>query len=83
MEAETQIVSTDSGLRIAYERTGAGPPVILLHGFIVDRRTWRPQLENLSRDFDVIAWDAKYAPRPATAPVISTPAQPTPAPAGL
>ncbi|MBA3942640.1 MAG: hypothetical protein C0520_15650 [Sphingopyxis sp.] len=32
---------------------------------------------------DVIAWDAKYAPRPATAPVISTPAQPTPAPAGL
>ncbi|MEX0785255.1 MAG: alpha/beta fold hydrolase [Dehalococcoidia bacterium] len=30
----------------------------MLHGFIVDRRTWRPQIEELSRDFDVIAWDA-------------------------
>jgi pimeloyl-ACP methyl ester carboxylesterase len=31
---------------------------VLLHGFIVDSRTWRRQIEDLSRDFDVIAWDA-------------------------
>jgi pimeloyl-ACP methyl ester carboxylesterase len=29
-----------------------------LHGFICDSRAWRPQIEALSRDFDVIAWDA-------------------------
>ena len=46
------------GLRIAYQRAGKGPPLVLLHGFIVDSRVWRRQLEDLSRDFDVIAWDA-------------------------
>lgn len=47
-----------NGLSIAYRRAGAGPPLVLLHGFICDSRIWRPQLEELSRDFDVIAWDA-------------------------
>lgn len=46
-----------NGLRIAYRRAGSGPPLVLLHGFIVDSRAWLPQLEELSRDFDVIAWD--------------------------
>lgn len=50
--------STDvNGLRIAYRRAGSGPPVVLLHGFICDSRVWRPQIEGLSRDFDVMAWD--------------------------
>ncbi len=31
---------------------------MLLHGFIADSRTWRRQIEDLSRDFDVITWDA-------------------------
>jgi pimeloyl-ACP methyl ester carboxylesterase len=30
----------------------------LLHGFICDSRAWRPQIEEFSRDFDVVAWDA-------------------------
>ena len=46
-----------NGLRIAYQRAGSGPPLVLLHGFISDSRVWRPQIEDLSRDFDVIAWD--------------------------
>ncbi len=47
-----------NGHRIAYQRTGAGTPLVLLHGFIADSRVWRTQIEDLSRDFDVIAWDA-------------------------
>ena len=31
---------------------------MLLHGFIADSRVWRPQMEELSGDFDLIAWDA-------------------------
>jgi pimeloyl-ACP methyl ester carboxylesterase len=58
MKSRTGSFHTRDGIRIAYERAGNGPPLILLHGFIVDRRTWRPQIEDLSRDFDVIAWDA-------------------------
>jgi pimeloyl-ACP methyl ester carboxylesterase len=46
------------GLGIAYERAGQGPPLLLLHGFFGDSRVWRWQLENLSDEFDVVAWDA-------------------------
>lgn len=50
------------GLRIAYERAGTGPPLILLHGYVGDGpTTWRPQLEGLSDEFTVIAWDAPGA----------------------
>lgn len=46
------------GHRIAYEREGEGPPVVLLHGYVGDRRMWRPQIEALSDEFSVVAWDA-------------------------
>jgi pimeloyl-ACP methyl ester carboxylesterase len=46
------------GHRIAFERRGEGPPVLLLHGGVGDRRTWRPQIDGLSDAFTVVAWDA-------------------------
>jgi pimeloyl-ACP methyl ester carboxylesterase len=47
------------GLRIAYERAGAGPAVVLLHGYVADGpTTWRPQLDGLSDEFTMVAWDA-------------------------
>ncbi|MET4096770.1 alpha/beta hydrolase [Arthrobacter sp. UYCu712] len=46
------------GLRIAYQRVGQGPPLVLFHGVGEDSRIWRPQLEGLSDDFTVFAWDA-------------------------
>jgi pimeloyl-ACP methyl ester carboxylesterase len=50
------------GLRIAYERTGAGPPLVLLHGYVGDGpTTWRHQLDGLSDEFTVVAWDAPGA----------------------
>ena len=45
-------------LRITYQRVGEGPPVVLLHGFFGDSRVWRWQLEALSDEFTVVAWDA-------------------------
>lgn len=47
-----------AGLRIAYRRVGAGPPLVLLHGIFDDSRAWRPQLDGLSDEFTVVAWDA-------------------------
>jgi pimeloyl-ACP methyl ester carboxylesterase len=57
------------GFRIAYERVGTGPPLLLLHGFVGDgAATWRYQLETLSDDFTVVAWDAPGAGRSSAAP---------------
>jgi pimeloyl-ACP methyl ester carboxylesterase len=50
-----------NGISIAYERAGEGPAIVLLHGFSHDSRVWRPQIEALSSDFTVIAWDAPGA----------------------
>jgi pimeloyl-ACP methyl ester carboxylesterase len=46
------------GLRIAYERAGEGPALVLLHGALGDSRMWRSQIDELSADFTVVAWDA-------------------------
>jgi pimeloyl-ACP methyl ester carboxylesterase len=35
-----------------------GRPLVLLHGFVGDSREWRQQLEGLSDEFTVVAWDA-------------------------
>jgi pimeloyl-ACP methyl ester carboxylesterase len=57
------------GLRIAYERAGSGPALVLLHGFVGDgAATWRPQLDGLSDAFTVIAWDAPGAGRSTDPP---------------
>jgi len=50
------------GLEVAYERAGAGPALMLLHGYVGDGpATWRRQLDELSDDFTVVAWDAPGA----------------------
>ena len=46
------------GLRIAFQRRGAGPPLLLLHGLVCDGRVWRRELDALSDTFTVVAWDA-------------------------
>lgn len=54
---------TVSGLSVAYELAGKGPAIVLLHGFTHDSRAWQPQLDALSDEFTVIAWDAPGAGR--------------------
>ena len=43
---------------MAFERKGRGEPVVLVHGYVGDGpSTWRPQLDGLADEFDVIACD--------------------------
>jgi pimeloyl-ACP methyl ester carboxylesterase len=56
------------GLRIAYQRVGDGPPLVLLHGALCDSRDWRPQLDALSDEFTVVAWDAPGCGRSSDPP---------------
>lgn len=46
---------------IAYRERGTGPPVIFLHGWPLDSREFRRQLDGLSDAHRVIAWDAPGA----------------------
>jgi pimeloyl-ACP methyl ester carboxylesterase len=47
-----------AGLRIAYRQAGSGPPLLLLHSAFSDSREWRKQIDDLSNEFTVVAWDA-------------------------
>lgn len=53
---------------IAYERVGAGPPLLFVHGAAEDGRIWAPQLAGLGNDFTVIAWDEPGAGRSSQLP---------------
>ncbi len=58
------------GLRIAYERVGEGPPLVLVHGAAEDSRIWEPQLAGLADEFTVVAWDEPGAGRSSDPPEI-------------
>ena len=63
-----EMVDVD-GLEIAYERAGRGPALVLLHGYVGDGpTTWRRQLDGLSDEFTVVAWDAPGAGRSTDPP---------------
>jgi pimeloyl-ACP methyl ester carboxylesterase len=57
-----------NGLEIAYERAGAGPPLVFVHGAATDHRLWRPQLIALADEFTVVAWDEPGAGRSSDLP---------------
>ena len=46
------------GLTVAFARAGRGPLLVLLHGLVCDSRVWTRQLDELSDEFTVVAWDA-------------------------
>jgi pimeloyl-ACP methyl ester carboxylesterase len=55
--------------QLAFDRVGAGPPLVLLHGLGLSRRSWDPVVPALAQRFDVIAVDlpgfGDSAPLPA------------------
>jgi 3-oxoadipate enol-lactonase len=48
-----------NGIRMHYTIEGSGPPVVLLHGFPLDRSMWEPQVRALSSRYLVIAPDLR------------------------
>lgn len=47
------------GVRIYYEERGAGPAVLLSHGYGASARMWEGQMEALADRYRVIAWDMR------------------------
>jgi pimeloyl-ACP methyl ester carboxylesterase len=50
------------GVKLHYEETGQGDPIIWLHEFAADCRTWEPQVRRFSRDYRCITYNARGYP---------------------
>jgi pimeloyl-ACP methyl ester carboxylesterase len=55
-------ISTDDGVRLHVEEAGDGPPVLFVHEFAGDHRSWEPQVRALSRRYRCIAYNARGYP---------------------
>lgn len=55
-------VKTDDRIELYVEETGEGAPVLFLHEFAGDLRSWEPQVRYLSRQYQCIAFNARGYP---------------------
>jgi pimeloyl-ACP methyl ester carboxylesterase len=54
--------TTNDGVKLYYEETGSGTPVIFVHEFAGDHRSWEPQIRHFARRYRCIAFDARGYP---------------------
>jgi pimeloyl-ACP methyl ester carboxylesterase len=54
--------TTDDGVRLYYEDTGEGVPIVFVHEFAGDHRSWEPQVRFFSRRHRCIAYAARGYP---------------------
>jgi pimeloyl-ACP methyl ester carboxylesterase len=55
-------VTTKDGVKLYYEETGAGIPVVFVHEFAGDVRSWEPQIRFFARRYRCIAVNARGFP---------------------
>ncbi|OGA25255.1 MAG: alpha/beta hydrolase [Betaproteobacteria bacterium RIFCSPLOWO2_02_FULL_67_19] len=55
-------LTTDDGVRLHYEEAGSGTPLVFVHEFAGDARSWEPQLRHFSRLHRCIAYNARGYP---------------------
>jgi pimeloyl-ACP methyl ester carboxylesterase len=54
--------TTDDGVRLHWEGTGSGIPVLFVHEFGGDHRSWQPQVAYLARRYRCLVYDARGYP---------------------
>jgi pimeloyl-ACP methyl ester carboxylesterase len=55
-------ITTDDGVKLHYEEAGRGTPVVFVHEFAGDLRSWEPQIAHFSRRYRCIAYNARGYP---------------------
>jgi pimeloyl-ACP methyl ester carboxylesterase len=53
---------TEDGIRLYYEETGSGTPLIFVHEFAGDHRSWEPQMRHFGQRYRSIAFNARGYP---------------------
>jgi pimeloyl-ACP methyl ester carboxylesterase len=59
---------TDDGVNLYYEEAGSGTPIVFVHEFAGDHRSWEPQLRHFARTHRCIAYNARGYP-PSDVPI--------------
>src|SRR5262249_5075707 len=54
--------TTPDRIRLYYEETGKGRPVVLVHEFAGDLRSWEPQMRHFGQRYRCIAFNARGYP---------------------
>ena len=55
-------VTADDGVKLYYEETGSGVPVVFVHEFAGDLRSWEPQLRRFGQRHRAVAYNARGYP---------------------
>ena len=55
-------IKTPDGVNLYYEEAGAGTPVVFVHEFAGDYRTWEPQMRRFSRDYRCVTFSQRGYP---------------------
>jgi pimeloyl-ACP methyl ester carboxylesterase len=55
-------LTTDDGVKLYYEETGSGIPIVFVHEFAGDHRAWEPQVRYFSRRYRCITYNARGYP---------------------
>jgi len=55
-------ITTDDGVRLYYEETGSGTPIVFVHEFADDYRSFEPQVRHFARRYRCIAYNARGYP---------------------
>jgi pimeloyl-ACP methyl ester carboxylesterase len=55
-------LTTDDRVRLHFEETGSGTPLLFVHEFAGDLRSWEPQIAHFSRRYRCIAYNARGYP---------------------
>jgi pimeloyl-ACP methyl ester carboxylesterase len=55
-------LTTDDGIKLFYQETGSGIPIVFVHEFAGDHRSWEPQLRHFGRRYRCIAYNARGFP---------------------
>ncbi len=54
--------TTDDGVRLYYEESGSGTPVIFVHEYAGDHRAWEPQMRHFGQRYRAITFAARGYP---------------------
>jgi pimeloyl-ACP methyl ester carboxylesterase len=54
--------TTDDGVKLWYEETGAGVPVVFVHEFAADHRSWEGQMRHFGQRYRAVTWGARGYP---------------------